>query len=163
MQASLTLSLGGFSVTFDKFLADQIPRIDPNENTSSYSAYGTPGLTGISYEPPRLWTVNAVCAKEQADDLTVIWMESDWRRRHHQDWRITVDDRTYPEMERSTRTRAIVPSTTEETITKSGLTYIKFFSRYYGWITKRSEYRKLGEDWGVIFTVQEQGKYFRVD
>lgn len=156
--AYIKLSIAGFSITFSKFLADSIPRVEPNENNLEYSAYSTPALMGSFSEPANLWNVDAYCSREDYQKLLCLYHESDYRRRNKLDYRIVLEDTTLPFTERSPRTRAIVAGTSEETVSGT-VDYTSYSARYYGWIVKRPDFKVMGKGWGASFTVQEAGKF----
>lgn len=112
----LTLTLAGISVTLDKFINTEYPRITVQSlGAVEFSALGTPGTFGALHEPKYMWQFQAVCDKEQRYLIEALAYEFQTRRRALVECDILLWDTTAPIIERS-RTRAIVPNTTETVI-----------------------------------------------
>lgn len=125
----LTLSLAGISVTLNKFVSNEYPRILIQQLSSvEYSAYGSVALQGSHFEPKYMWSFQALCDKEQRLLLEAIAFEFQTRRRALEDSDILLYDTTAPIVERLPRTRVIVPNTTETVI--NGGTHVAYLAAF---------------------------------
>lgn len=139
---SLTLSLAGISVTLDKFINNEFPRVTLQPlGAVEFSAYGSVALQGSYHEPKWIWTVTALIDPQQRALLDAIAYEFQTRRRELVDCDILLYDTTSPIIERSPRTRALVPDTAETAI---GGSHTQFFGQFFAGITDGPKYSQNG-------------------
>ena len=149
----LTLSLAGVSVTMNKFLNNEYPRVGVNSAKVEYSIDGTPATSGSYTESKYLWVVNAIVSPSQKDLLEIIWWESeDRRRRLTNDADILIYDRTSTVKEKTPRSRGIVPNAAEVMINEN---YIAYYAQFWGIMTTDLKFSKLGIFDAVSFSMAE--------
>lgn len=125
---SITLSLGGLSLTLNKFTGtDNIRSSFQPPSTLEFSALGTPAIGGIAVEAKQIWSFGAAINQTERDTLEAILWEFQYRRRSLLDYDVLISDRTSRIVERLPRSRAIVPLTAERLI---GLTHTAYFSQF---------------------------------
>lgn len=152
----LTLSLAGISITFDKFLSTDYPRITVQPLAAvEFSVLGTPAVSGSYHEPKFIWSVNAICSLEQRYALEALAYEFNTRRRTLQDSDILIYDTTARVVEAIPRTRAIAPSTTEVAISSGHICYYPVFKAA---LTETIKFSELGHVDSVQFTLVETVK-----
>ena len=122
----LTLSLAGITVTISKFINTEFPRVTVQPlGAVEYSVLGSVALQGSYFEPKYMWQFQALCDKEQRLLLEALAFEFQTRRRALEECDILIYDTTAPLVEQS-RTRAIVPNTTEMAI--NGGTHLAYYA-----------------------------------
>lgn len=140
---SLTLSLAGISVTLEKFLSTDYPRITIESLAAvEFSALGTPAISGSQFEPKFLWNISCLVNQQQRDLLEAIAYEFQTRRRALQACDILIYDRTATLKERSPRSRALVPTTAE--LSLNGGTHTAYYGQFYAGITEGPRFTKQG-------------------
>lgn len=151
---SLTLQLAGVSVTLNNFLSSEFPRILIQQLSSvEYSAYGNPGTFGSLHEPKFMWQVTALIEKEQHLLLEAIAYEFHTRRRSLEECDILLWDTTAPIIERSPRSRAIVPAG-EEILFNNG-SHSQFFGQFKVAIVDGPKYTSSGRYITVTMALNE--------
>lgn len=148
----IELSLAGLNVKLSKFLNNDYPRVIVQPTSVEYSAYGVPVITGIHHQNKYLWSVNAICDRNQRDLLETIWWESEERQRKITDGNILIYDSTATIKEKTPRTRAIVPNTTTIAI---GTNYVSYFAQFKGLIISELKFTKAGVVDTVSFSIAE--------
>lgn len=148
----LTLSFADISVTFDKFLNSEYPRTLIQQATLEFSTLGTAALGGSYYREKYLWNIGAFCDQEQRNALEAIFHEFSVARRALTDSDILVYDKTAVIVERSPRTRDIVPSTLERMI---GLNHVAYYPVCKAVITETPKFNYLGFNDSVTMVLTE--------
>ncbi|AFY71884.1 hypothetical protein Pse7367_3651 (plasmid) [Thalassoporum mexicanum PCC 7367] len=152
---SLTISLGGLSLTIDKFVGDRQIRQRLAPVTLDRTAYGTLVVPGTSYELPHQWQGKAILNPAQFETWRLIWALADYNQRTSgTGYRLTIDDTTRPFEEVGNQSREKVLGTN---VTMSdGLTI--YFARFRGvFATSEPEYTDHGNQVEVDFTIWEDG------
>lgn len=138
---ALTLSLGGVTVTFHKFLDTNYPRTLIQNASVEFSVLGTPALLGPYHQQKHLWSINAVCDSATHDLVDSIAYEFQEKRSILKESDILIYDTTATIKERS-RTRAIVPNTVE--LSLNGGSHTAYYAVFKAAITNGPTFSKLG-------------------
>lgn len=150
----LQLSIGGFSITFNRFLNNTLPRIsaEGQETIVNFSPSGATSVQGVVYPKKLLWNIEAECSTEDYEEkLSLIYEESEYQRKSGGDPNILIHDATERFRERGVRTRAIVPSTTE--IIRSP--YTLYYAQFYGIMQSEPEAQVTPIGFNVRFVMLE--------
>jgi len=149
----LQLSIGGLSVTLTRFLNRTLPRIDAEgqETSAIYSPSGAASVQGVVYAQKSLWNIEAECSIEAYETLKLIRKESDYQRSSNGDPNILILDTTERYEERGSRTRAIVPSTSE--ITRSP--YVLYYAQFNAIMQNKPEAEETPIGFNVRFVMLE--------
>lgn len=156
---SITLQISGISVSLWRFLEEPYPRIEANdpENEVEYSVAGSIAVSGWSYEPRHIWSINCVMEHDEWDALEAIYLESDrLRRANSPNFDVLILDTTADFKEPVPRTRAIVGGTSERLIL--GGAYVKYYAQFLGYIVARPKRVKLGKYLSVTAQIVETQK-----
>lgn len=149
----ITLSLLPFSVTFDRFLDTDYPRTVISKSLAEFSINGTPSIGGPLYPAKHIWTIHAPCNNYQRDLIEAIADESDSLRRSLVDCSISIYDMSATIKERSPRTRALVPGTSELPVGDGS--YVAYYPVCKGVITEPIKFGILGAVDSVAITLTE--------
>jgi len=151
----IKLTIADISVTLNKFLSNDYPRITVEPLTTvEYSAFGNPALSGTYYQAKYLWSVNAAISPKEKELLEIIWDESERRRRNLEDPDIVIHDYSSTIKEK-TRTRQLVPGTSEAIINGN---YVSYYAQFKGVIVSQIKFSKLGIVDSVNFSLAETVK-----
>lgn len=140
---SITLTLGGLSVSTSHFLGDPFPRKKIEPVKPGLSALGSFISYGRFYEERHIWQFTGIFSNEEIDILDAMYFEHHELRRTFQPAQILLIDCTHPLRERAPRTRAIAPA--PDNLTKAvGANHIAYFAQFYAWFDAEPQYQKLG-------------------
>jgi hypothetical protein len=150
----LVLTLNEISVEFVRFLDTNYPRVLAEGSSSKveFSIFGTPAIDGPAYISRHIWACNAIYTHEQRDLLEALFAEFHYRRRNQQLCDILIYDTTATLKERSPRTRALVPDTSERAI---GSSHVAYYAQFKGVFTEGPKFNKAGQWDFVQFTLTE--------
>lgn len=150
----LVLTLNEISVEFVRFLDTNYPRVLAEGSSSKveFSIFGTPAIDGPAYVSRHIWACNAIYTHEQRDLLEALFAEFHYRRRNQQLCDILIYDTTATLKERSPRTRALVPDTSERAI---GSSHVAYYAQFKGAFTEGPKFNKAGIWDFVQFTLTE--------
>lgn len=150
----ITLSLADLSVSFrgKTFTNDAFPRAKVTSEASTRSTYGSFVGYGKAYLDPFIWAFTALITEADRDVLESIHTEFSLLRRTFQTCDLLIADTTSRVTERSPRTRAIVPGTSEVVISASKTAY---FAQYYAWFAKPPEYVSKGRYISATIALEE--------
>lgn len=70
----IAISYSTYSVTFDKFLDENVPRTYLEEGTLDYSLSGTTILGGPSRVSKRIWAISGILSTEDAQALDAMYL-----------------------------------------------------------------------------------------
>ena len=137
LNVPLTLTLSELTVTLTKFIGDDTFRMPLQQPSSiEFSVNGTPSVSGIAIVPKNLWSVQAIVDSSQKDILDAIIYEFQYLRRNLLDYNVLVTDTTSRLVERTPRSRALAPSTTERLIGNTHTAYFPIFKAVFTEIPK---------------------------
>lgn len=70
----IAISYSTYSVTFDKFLDENVPRTYLEEGTLDYSLAGTTILGGPSRVSKRIWAISGILSTADAQELDAMYL-----------------------------------------------------------------------------------------
>lgn len=152
----LQLTLGGLSLTLDKFTDGKLPRttVEPFAGLE-YSIYGTSIGDGPFFEPKFIWVATALVDRTQERLVRAINAEFDQLRRNRQSADVLLYDTNEEYSEKLPRTRALVPGYTAIPV---GATHTSYFAQFKVWIVRPPEFNEQGRLRTVTLTLQESVK-----
>ncbi|MEH2467847.1 hypothetical protein [Nostoc sp.] len=157
--SGITLILDSLSADFAKFVEPKFPRARAIEGGKlAYSANGSSIGDGLVFEQPHLWTFSVYCSEQDMRILGAMYHESDVRRRllPQINTELTLIDKVREYQERSPRTRAIAPGTSEVMV---GASHVSYFAQFHVWFVSEPEFDKAGDKRIAHLSFQETGKF----
>lgn len=152
----LSLTLGTLSVTIYTFLNESYPRILYQAPSRQYTQWKTLVKQGLPFEPPNIWSVNALVTPDEAITIQQIYQEHLRLDRIDADSKITVIDTTWQHSERAPRTRAIAPSPfNTTTLFGSDNAYIRYYAQFYAVFSTEPKFTQTGDMVTVTFSLTE--------
>lgn len=139
----LTLSLAGISVTFSPkslLSSNEYPRVAIQNSAVEFSANGTPAVNGSAFAQKHLFTITAICTREQRQLLEAIAAEFQEKRRALLDSDILLYDGTAPIVEKPPL-RQSIPGTTMVAIAGG---YFSYYAVFKVALTESPKFSKLG-------------------
>jgi hypothetical protein len=154
---SLKLIINNLNLEIINFLSPRFPRMRLRETSAKleYSGAGTSIGNGPCFYPKHQWQVNCLITPDEQDLLEAIYAEFEQQRQDLGSADIVICDTNDFFRERSPRTRAIVPDTSERLI-QTG--YIAYFAQFKGWFVIPPVYEEDGIYILADFTLQETDK-----
>ena len=159
MSSSITLILDSLSVSFTRFVDPKFPRARAVDGGKlEYSANGNAIGDGPVYEAPHLWSFSVYCTEQDMRILGAMYHESDARRRvlPQINTELTLVDMVREYQERSPRTRAIAPGTSEVMV---GASHVSYFAQFHVWFVAEPEFDKAGDKRIAHLSFQETEKF----
>lgn len=150
----LTLSISGISVAFSPkslLSSNEYPRVAIQNSAVEFSANGTPALNGPAFPLKYLFTITAICTREQRGLLEAITSEFHERRRALLDSDILLYDGTAPIVEKPPLRQAI-PGTNMVAIAGG---YFSYYAVFKVSITESPKFSKLGAYDAATLTLTE--------
>lgn len=152
----LSLTLGTLSVTIYKFLNESYPRILYQAPQRQYTQWKNLIKQGLPFEPPNIWSVNALVSEPEALIIQQIYQEHLRLDRIDADSKILVVDTTWQHSEKAPRSRAIAPSPfNTTTLFGSDNAYIRYYAQFYTVFSTEPKFTQSGDVVTVTFSMTE--------
>lgn len=152
----LSLTLGTLSVTIYKFLNESYPRILYQAPQVSYTAHRNIIEYGFPFEPPNIWSVNALVSEPEAVVIQQIYQEHLRLKRVGSSGKILVVDTTWQHSEKAPRTRAIAPSPfNTTTLFGSDNAFIRYYAQFYVVFSTEPKFTQSGDVVTATFSLTE--------
>ncbi|WP_157816420.1 hypothetical protein [Nostoc flagelliforme] len=149
----ITLYNNNLSLEITSFLDAKLPRLIASPTSAiEYSIPGAAIRTGTAYEPKYIWAINALLLPEESTILQAIYLDSELEKSN-----ILISDTTQLLVERSPRTRAIVPGAAQPSNVGAS-SIIAYYANFNGCMIKPPELDERGIYIAASFTLQETTK-----
>lgn len=164
MASGLTLRIAGLSVFLEQLTRFDLPRIRANIGQITHTSSGTPVEDGSFYEPRHIWEFQGLVTPEQQMLLSMIFSESDHRRRNQiANTQVFVDDETQVYTERFPRTRKLVPGASVINQPSVDPTHVAYYARFQARFTKEPQFTWMGIYYECRFSMLETKPYLVAD